>query len=131
MDICDGVVMPVGFNVALLTLVPKAAPLTVTKCVVAAGMYGPWSLADMVHKCLAEALRSTLEAFRVDTVHPAQCGFVKGRSMALKVAEAQARMEIGPHGGRTGVKMFNIVAAFPSIGWSFAWASLQASGLAG
>lgn len=117
----------------MLTFIPKAASLIATSCVAEPSRYRPLTLSNTAHKLLAKAPNSALEAYCAEAVHPAQRGFVIGRSMALNIVEAEAAIEsenlLG--GRRLGIALFGVAAAFPSVGWEWIWASLGAIGVSG
>lgn len=87
----------------------------------------PITLSNTAHKLLAKALNASLEKVAAATVHPAQRGFMPGRSMADNMFEAIAPMHVARllEGSVPAVVLFDIRAAFPSVAWEWIWMVLR------
>lgn len=91
------------------------------------GGFRPISLSNTAHKLVAKGLNATLEKLAARLVHTCQRGFVAGRNMLEHIVRTVAPMHRAPSYDAmdVGIVLFDIKAAFPSLGWAWIWAVLE------
>lgn len=111
---------PGWFNAALVIFIPKGVSTGEAYSATEAE-YRPLTLADTAQKLVAKAVDGVFAEVASTTVHTAQTGFVKRRSMLESVLRIEGATEECLFDTRksVGVILFEIEAAFPS--WSHEW----------
>lgn len=121
-----GETVPAWFNAATVILIPKKLPPGATAYAAKPGEYRPLTLANTAQKSIAKAVDATLSKIAASTVHEAQTGFVRDRSMLNNVLRLEGAVEYAydPR-DEAGIFLFDVAAAFPSISHAWLWQVLR------
>lgn len=126
----QGGTLPQDFNESLLVFIPKSVPTRrpgEPEGITEPGSFRPISLINTIHK-LVSKVNITLEKVASRLVHTSQRGFIAGRSMNENVLLSLAPLHRALHFpvACPAIVLFDIKAAFPSVGWEWIWATMRA-----